>query len=148
MSVCVSWLPVVFLDEFFYPGTDASHRHSPQLYNEPWYLVIHILVLFQITLLFLTFDLSIHYRLRFSGLKKMGFFITIESMHLLRILKLLIHESDLSLFIHDFFHGLYLLLLYEGFGIICDILKEELVLEDTMYVAFLNSHILSNLSNC
>lgn len=66
----------------------------------------------------------------------MGFFITVESMHLLMILKLLIHESDLSLFIHVFFHGLYLLLIYEGFGIACYILKEELFLEDTMYVAF------------
>ena len=78
----------------------------------------------------------------------MGFFIMIESIHLLMILKLLIHESDLSLFIHDFFHGLYLLLIYERFGIICYILKAKLVLEDTMYIAFLNSHILSNLSNC
>ena len=64
------------------------------------------------------------------------------------ILKLLIHESDLYLFIHDFFHGLYLLLVYEGFGIICYVLKEKLVLEGTMYIAFLNAHILSILSNC
>lgn len=49
----------------------------------------------------------------------MGFFITVESMHLLMILKLLIHESDLSLIHHVFFHGLYLFLIYEGFGIAC-----------------------------
>ena len=66
----------------------------------------------------------------------MGFFITIESIHLLMILKLLIYESELSLFIHVFFHGFYVLLIYEGFGIVCYILKEELFLEDTMYVAF------------